>query len=154
MNSCLYSKDIPAYRLGLLSDGKRKAFEEHLRTCTFCQHEMQVEAALDRELTARIDPGDIESFIIAKVRLIKNMQPRESWQYLFQVVSYVVTAMTLLWVFVPMILNLIFAGETGMTRFIENFPAVPHGLFTAILLGFGALFVASSGILTWRIIRD
>jgi hypothetical protein len=140
--------------MGLLGSDRKRAFEEHLRTCTFCQHEMQVEEALDKGLAARVDPGDIESFIIAKVRLIRNVKPRGSWQYLFQIGVYVAAAITLLWVFVPMILNLIFAGETGMNRFIESFPAIPPGFFTAILLGFGALFVASSGILTWRIIRD
>lgn len=140
--------------MGLLGPDKKRVFEEHLRTCTFCQHEMQVQEALDRGLAARVDPGDIESFIIAKVRFIRNVKPRGSWQYLFQIGVYVAAAITLLWVFVPMLLKLIFAGETGVLKFIESFPALPHGLFTGILLGSGVVFLVTSGFLTYRTLRE
>jgi len=154
MNSCQHKKDIIAYRMGLLTGDKKRAFEDHLRTCLICREDMKVEAALENNLATPVDPGNIESFIISKVRLIKNIQPQSSWQFLFQVGVYVVSAITLLRIFVPMIFSLFSAGEAGITKFIESFPAMPASAMPATVIGIGVLLALTSGILAYRTLRQ
>jgi hypothetical protein len=115
---------------------------------------MQIEGAMDQVLSTRLDPGDIETYIVSKVRLLKNMRPKVSWQYILQVGSYVATAITLLWVFVPMIINLITAGGEGIRKWMESFPAMPAGAIPAMVVGLGVLFAITSGILTYKTLKE
>jgi hypothetical protein len=140
--------------MGMLSDVKKKELEEHLRTCKACQQEMKIAEMLSRDLATRVDPGDIESFIVSKVRLIKNIQPRSSWQYLLQIGGYVVTAVALLGTFLPRILDLIFIGESGFRSLLEHFPLMPSWLFGAFAVGVGLLFGLGSGLLTMRMLNE
>jgi len=140
--------------MGLLSDEKKAAFEEHLRTCTMCQQEIQVQGVMDQVLSDRFDPGNIETFIVSKVRLIKNMKPENSWLYIFQVGAYVAAATTLLWIFIPFINNLITMGRVEIWKLIETYPSLPGGFSTAVFIGFAIIFILGSGILTYRVLRD
>jgi hypothetical protein len=154
MNFCPFKKDIIAYRMGLLSGSKRTVFEEHLRTCTLCQQEIEIEGAMDEVLSERHDPGDIEVYILSRVRLLRNMQPKTSWTYFFKVGAYIAAASTLLWIVVPMIMSLLTAGGQGIAKILEGVPTMPQGLINLLLLGTGIVFALMSGILTWRTIRE
>lgn len=154
MNSCPHSKDVIAYCMGLLTGEKKRKFEEHVKTCVECQQEMKVQQAVNTTMVKQQDPGDIESFVISKVRLIRNMKPKFSWRYVFQVGIYVAAAITLLWVFVPKLANLLFVGERGISRVLEHFPSMPPGFFTAAGIGFGLLFILTGGWLTYKTLRE
>ena len=140
--------------MGLLYGAEKKVFEEHLRSCALCQKEMQVEGALDKVLSARLDPGEIETYILSRVRLLKNIQPKVSWLYVLQIGSYVAAAITLLWVFMPMIISLMAAGGEGIARLLESYPAMPSNGIPAGIVGIGIIFALTSGLLAWRMMRE
>lgn len=154
MNSCPYKKDVVAYRTGFLTGGKKRIFEEHLKTCATCQQEMKIQETIHTTMTKQLDPGNIESYVISRVRLIKNIQPKLSWRYVFQIGVYVAAAITLLRVCVPALTELLFAGANTVLRLNEFFPSLSPGVLAGILLSIGVLFLATSGVMTWRVIKE
>ncbi len=81
MNSCPEKKDLIAYCMDMLDQKKRKLIEEQAAICQHCRQVIQFESAIDKELSTRMDPGNIDDIILRKLRIYKDLRIRSWWFY-------------------------------------------------------------------------
>ena len=105
MNSCQHAEKIIEYRLNRLTEEEKTEFETHLKSCEICQQELQVEMAIENELSAELDPGFIENRIKARMQLRQARDMRSFWLYAFRMVVYGVTATIVSMILLPVLLK-------------------------------------------------
>ncbi len=81
MNSCPEKNELIAYRLDMLDHKERTLIEEHIAVCRHCRHAMEVESAIDKELSFKMDPGNIEDTVLRKLRVYRELRTRPWWSY-------------------------------------------------------------------------
>jgi len=105
MNSCPHAKNIIAYRLGLLNKAEKQQFEDHLEQCSACRQEIKLESVIEQELSRKFEPGQIEQYVLAAVRLRKAAEPRLSRLYIIRMGVYALAMITGALVFIPWLLE-------------------------------------------------
>ena len=106
MNSCQHAEKIIEYRLNQLTEEEKTKFETHLKSCEICQQELQVEIAIENDLSAELDPGFIENRIKARLQLRQARDVRSFWLYAFRMAVYGVTATIVSMILLPVLLKL------------------------------------------------
>lgn len=158
MNSCPHAKNIIAYRLGLLNKAERQLFEAHLEQCSACRQEIKLESVIEQELSRKFEPGQIEQYVLAAVRLHKGAEPRLSWLYLIRMGAYAAAMITMGLVIVPWILGFPFDRFFNI-RIDFNLPAQLHGFVEAfsspfLILTIGLILIAASSIYSYIALRE
>ena len=161
MNSCPHAKNIIAYRLDLLNKGERQKFEAHLKQCPACQQEIRLESVIEQELATVSDPGQIEQYVLAAVRLRKSAAPRLSWLYIIRMGVYALAMITCALVFIPWLLEFPLANLFNMKISI-NLPAQVHdfvgglsGVSPFIIIAWiSVILIATSSIYSYISLRE
>lgn len=139
MNFCPHAKNIIAYRLDLLNKGERQQFEAHLKQCSACQQEIKLESIIEQELATVSDPGQIEQYVLAAVRLRKSAAPRLSWLYIIRMGVYALAMITGAFVFVPWLLEYPISRLSNL-NINFNLPAQLHD-FMHVLSGISPFII-------------
>ncbi len=149
MNSCKHFDKVIDYRLHRLTDEREKEFEEHLESCTVCQHELAIERAIEEELSVQLDPGFIESRIMTRWRLRREQGIRSFWLYAYRVIVLGITAAVLAFILFPFLLRLPIKSffeigqlASGLERLLGGLPQI-NPIFVGVGFGY-ALLIASS----------
>ena len=152
MNSCEHTVRVIDYRLQRLTDDKEKEFEAHLETCAVCRRELAIERAIERELSVELEPGFIESKVMARWRLRREGGIRSFWLYAYRVVVLGITAAVVNFVLLPLILRFALKSffemdqlTSGMGRMLEGLPQI-NPIFMGV--GFGYVLLIASSIFT------
>lgn len=158
MNSCPHAKNIIAYRLGLLNKGERQQFEAHLEQCSACQREIKLESVIEQELSRKFEPGQIEQYVLAAVRLHKAAEPRLSWLYLIRMGVFAGAMITMGLVIVPWILDFPFDRFFNI-KIDFNLPAQLYGFLEVfsspfVILAIGLILIAASSIYSYIALRE
>jgi hypothetical protein len=146
MKSCQHAEKIVAYRLGLLSREEMKEFEAHLKVCTVCQQELAIESAIEKELSMELEPGFIESRVLARVQVRRSQDMRSFWLYALRMAIYGVVAMVVGIFFIPMILEFPIGQYLDISRYTSGLSmlmSVPHTVFLFIAVGYILIFISS-----------
>lgn len=158
MNSCPHADKIIDYHLGQLSEDEKMAFEVHLKSCKICQHELQVELAIENELSDEMQPGFIEARIKARLQLRRSMDVRGFLLYAYRTAVYAVTAVVVGLILVPFLLKLPLFVHLDLSRYtnglVESLKSLPpaNNLFIVIGLCY-MLFIVTSVFSLSRIRR-
>lgn len=59
---------------------EEKRFKSHLETCTVCQKELLIEAAIDKELLYEYPAEGIETTVLGELRLRQIAERTEGWR--------------------------------------------------------------------------
>ncbi len=158
MNSCPHAKNIIAYRLGLLNKGERQKFEAHLEQCSACQQEIRLESIIEQELATVSDPGQIEQYVLAAVRLRKCAAPRLSWLYIIRMGVYALAMITCALVFIPWLLEFPLANLFDI-KINLNLPAQLYAFLEGfsspfVILAIGLILIAASSIYSYIALRE
>ena len=161
MNSCPHAKNIIAYRLDLLNKGERQKFEAHLEQCSACQQEIRLESVIEQELATVSDPGQIEQYVLAAVRLRKSAAPRLSWLYIIRMGVYALAMITCALVFIPWLLefpisrlfnlNINFNLPTQLHDFMGGLSGVSPFIIIAWI---SVILIAASSIYSYISLRE
>jgi len=161
MNSCPHAKNIIAYRLDLLNRGERQKFEAHLEQCSACQQEIRLESIIEQELATVSDPGQIEQYVLAAVRLRKSAAPRLSWLYIIRMGVYALVMITCALVFIPWLLEFPLANlfdikiNLNLPAQLHDFMGVLQGLsFPFIIACISVILIAASSIYSYIALRE
>jgi len=158
MNSCPHAKNIIAYCLGLLNKAERQQFEAHLEQCSACQQEIKLESVIEQELSRKFEPGQIEQYVLAAVRLHKAAEPRLSWLYLIKMGAYAAAMITMGLIIVPWILDFPFDRFFNI-KIDFNLPLELYGfveVFSSpfLMLTIGFILIAASSIYSYIALRE
>lgn len=160
MSSCPHSEKILDYRLGLLDRVEKGRFEAHLESCPVCQKELQIESAIDQELSEELKPGAIEHLVIARLRLLKLTEPATSVYEIIKMGIYAAAFITCGLIVLPLILNFPYTRYLDLNLDLNLLPQVGHYLNAFItshllIIGIvGGLFSISSTIYSLGIIKE
>ena len=149
MSSCPQAERLVDYCLGELTGKERANFERHLKSCAICQQELQVEMAIQKELSEEFDPGFIESKI--GVRL-ETWHAQDAWSfglYAFRMAVCGITAAIAGFVLIPMLVKFLLGFSPNLSQYMQGAAELlgnlaPGNLFL-VVLGFCyiAVFIAS-----------
>ena len=152
MNSCKHLGKVIDYRLHRLTDEQEKEFEAHLESCAVCQRELAIERAIEEELSVELEPGYIESQIIARWRLRREQGVQSFWLYAYRVIALGITAAVVIFVLLPFLLKFPLKSffessqfTSALERLLGGLPAV-NPIFVAV--GFGYILLVASSIFT------
>lgn len=120
MNSCQQAERLIDYLLKQLTDEEKKEFETHLKSCQLCRHELQVEQAIESELSVELQPGFIENRIRARLQVRQARDMRSLWMYVFRMVVYGVTAAIVGIITIPFLLKLPIASPTDLGKYANE----------------------------------
>ena len=142
MNSCPDKNDLIAYCLGMLGQNERKLIEEHVAACVRCRQAIQVESAIDKELSTKMDPGNIEDTIIQRLQVYKELRITSWWAYPLYVLLNTLAGFGLafgIWIFTS---NIIIDRSFSLPVLVNNIDSyIGIGFSIVVLLaGFGFAF--------------
>lgn len=142
MSSCPGKNDLIAYCLGMLGQKERKLIEEHIAICQHCRQAIQVEIAIDKELSTRMDPGNIEDTILQRLQVYRELRTTSWWAYPLYVLLNTLAGFGLafgIWIFIG---NLIIDRSFSYPVLGNNIDSyIGIGLSVAVLLAsFGFAF--------------
>lgn len=157
MSSCPHAEKILDYRLQQLTEEEKAEFERHLKSCEICQQELQVEMAIENELSAELEPGFIENRIMTRLQLQQARDMRPFWLYSFRMVVYGVTASIVSMILLPILLNLPLPSGLDLSKYSNSVagllgPLAPFNTFF-IIFGFCYVVVFFASIYTLTQIR-
>jgi hypothetical protein len=157
MNFCPHSKNILDYILGTLERNTRHKFEAHLKKCKLCQKELQIESVIAAELAERLQPGEIEDRVLARVRLLKAAKTNSSWLYLFRMAIYTAAAIMLGSVFSPKFAEFFSKQNFGFSinffqEFIQTLASFDPSLIFVIM--FGIVLVVLSSVFSYVLLSS
>jgi hypothetical protein len=158
MNSCPHAKDLIAYQLGLLDNGQSKQFEAHLKQCSVCQQEMQIDAFIKEELVQKLEPGIIEQRVLANLRWRKSMETGFSWLYILRMGFYALAMITGALVLIHWLLEYpiskLFNLNINFNLFRE-FSVISSILDHPYLIGiFGLVLIGAGAVYSYRLLRE
>ncbi len=144
MNSCQHAEKIVDYRLNQLTEEEKAVFEAHLKSCEICQHELQVEMAIENELSAELDPGFIENRIKARLQLRQARDVRSFWLYAFRMAVYGVTATIVSMILLPVLLKFPLSSVLDLSKYSSGLAGLLGQLapFNAFVVIFGFCYIA------------
>ncbi|MEO0095929.1 MAG: hypothetical protein ABIL44_12715 [candidate division WOR-3 bacterium] len=87
-NSCPDINKLIENRLDLLSDNERGQIEKHLLKCQECQKKVAIESQIDKALSTNYDPGVIEDKVLMKLKVMKEIEHKNSWVFSFLTILY------------------------------------------------------------------
>lgn len=146
MKSCQHAEKIVAYRLSLLSGEEMKEFEAHLKVCPVCQHELEIELLIEKGLSMELEPGFIESRVLARVQVRKSQDMHSFWLYALRMAIYGVVAMVVGIFFIPFILEFPIGQYFDITRYLSGLlplTSVPHTFLLIIAVGYILIVISS-----------
>jgi hypothetical protein len=146
MNSCQYTDKILFYRLGLLSKTEVQEFEDHLKACPICQREIQIESAIDNELSLELHPGTIEAHVLTRIQLHNIMGVHSFWLYILRIAAYGVVAVIFGFTLIPQLIKFLSEEHFNIANLSELFAHTLGSLGIPIViteLGI-ILFIAST----------
>jgi len=158
MSSCPHAKNIIAYCLGLLNKAERQQFETHLEQCSACRQEIKLESVIEQELSRKFEPGQIEQYVLAAVRLHKSAEPRLSWLYLIRMGVFAAAMITMGLVIVPWILDFPFDRFFNI-KIDFNLPLELYGFLEVfsspfVMLAIGLILITASSIYSYIALRE
>jgi anti-sigma factor RsiW len=144
MNSCPHAEKIIDYQLQQLTEEEKAEFEAHLRSCEICQQELQVEMAIENDLTAELEPGFIENRIMTRLQLQQARDMRPFWLYSLRMVVYGVTATIVSMILLPVLLKLPLPSGLDLSRYSSGLAGLLGQLapFNTFIVIFGFCYVA------------
>lgn len=152
MNSCEHLDRVIEYRLHRLTGEQEEEFRTHLETCVVCQRELAIEQAIEEELSVQLEPGFIESKIMARLRLRREQGIRSFWLYAYRVIVLGITAAVLAFILFPLLLRFPIKSffeinqlTSGLERLLAGLPQV-NPVFVGV--GFGYVLLIASSIFT------
>jgi hypothetical protein len=149
MNSCPHSEKILEFRLGLLTGVEAQAFKEHCVKCPMCQRALQLELAIEKELSMELNPGFIEKYVRARVQAQHMTDMRSFWLYTVRVASYGVVAAISGLVVIPLLVK--FLSELRLDPVVRVMDLIPSPILT---IGFGIILLIASSIYSLVSIRE
>ncbi len=155
MNFCQHTKQIIAYRLGLLTEREKKEFEKHVQVCDICQRELKIESVIENDLSVEWQPGFIEERVCAHVRLREARGMRSFWLYALRMVIYGVVAGVIGLALFPLILRFPFSQVFDFSKIAGGLSALTGPTsFSMIITGIGYLFIILSSLYSLSHIRE
>lgn len=144
MNSCQHAEKIIEYRLNQLTEEEKTEFETHLKSCEICQQELQVEMAIENELSAELDPGFIENRIRARLQLRQARDVRSFWLYAFRMAVYGVTATIVSMLLLPVLLKFPLSSVLDLSKYSSGVAGLLDQLapFNTFFIIFGFCYIA------------
>lgn len=155
MNSCPHKENILLYLLGILTEKEKKMFEKHVDTCDYCQRELQIEKAIDGQLSESFEPGHLEDIVLKRVRLIRSFNFGTLSLSSVHALVYALVGLVFgfvgvsLWRFIP------FHRMSSLAFTVPDFalPTIPGPLFLGIVVSLGFLLMIGSLIYSLRLNR-
>lgn len=155
---CQHTEKILGYRLGLLSKAEVQTFEEHLKACAVCTRELQIESTIEKALAVELQPGFIEDYVCARVRVQSTRNMRSFWLYALRMTAYGLVAAILGFSLIPQFIKFLFeeqhyiAISTGaLSELITRTSNSATGLF--VIMGLGIILIIASSIYSLGYIR-
>ena len=88
MNSCPESEKIRALRSGSLSAEETRRLQSHIKTCSACRQELDIETAIDRELALEIRPPEIEGTVLQALRTLDLADAKDGRQDFYKYIFF------------------------------------------------------------------
>jgi hypothetical protein len=159
MNSCPHTEKILEFRLGLLTGVKAQAFKEHLDKCPICQRELQLESAIEKELSMELNPGFIEEYVRARVQAQRMTDMRSFWLYTVRVAIYGVVAAISGLVVIPLIMKFLLGLHldlvidiNNLSRLVMHVTDLTHS--PMFIIGFSIILLIASSIYLFAYMRE
>ncbi len=161
MNFCQHSSKIIDYVLGLLAENDRTEFEEHLQTCTVCQRELTIETTVEKILSVELEPGYIESKVLARVKLRQAQSMRSLWLYSLRMIVYGVVAGVIGLILTSFILRFPFAKYLDyfdIGKYVGSLSGLPGQVMAStssvfLIIGAGYILIILSSLYSFTRIR-
>jgi hypothetical protein len=144
MNSCPHAEKIIDYQLQQLTEEEKAEFETHLISCEICQQELQVETAIESELSAELEPGFVENRIMTRLQLRQARNMRSFWLYTFRMAVYGVTAAVVSMILLPVLLKLPLPSGLDLSSYSSGVAGLLGQLepFNTFFIIFGFCYIA------------